>query len=297
MDYKYLLNNFNRITFSLKNYLDFIGYKVPVIRALDNYDFKPEHYKYLKAILLEDGFYIDTSILVNALVKKHSILKDKNIDEIVLLLRRIKLTKIGDDVAKSIPKLTQSFNEWKEKNERVVNEIMQIDTSRYKRYGEQIKMLETMIKNKTIPYDSNVKVKLARYNDYRKTKLGYRIKMDINKKFIEELTSDANYIITFSNKRYVKLNKPLNLIVNHHLLYYYFTKMFTDKYSEGKDDERHLLAYKEYIERYLTKNEQFISQDNTITIPCENTYIDDKEKVCDVSEFKKIVNQKTLKKS
>lgn len=47
MEYKKLLNGFHRLSISLKKYYDFIDYKLPFLRGIDEYNFTPEYFEYL----------------------------------------------------------------------------------------------------------------------------------------------------------------------------------------------------------------------------------------------------------
>jgi hypothetical protein len=93
MDYRSILNNYNKLAVNVKKYFDFIGYRVPIIRGVDSYNFRPEHYEFLKIVLLEDGLYINTDLLVEKLSDELSFLGDKNQKELLYYLRTIRLTE------------------------------------------------------------------------------------------------------------------------------------------------------------------------------------------------------------
>ena len=296
MDYKSLLNNYHKLAINVKKYFDFIGYRVPIIRGVDSYNFRPEHYEFLKIVLLEDGIYINTDLLVDHLSDELSFLGDKNQKELLLYLRSIRLTN-PKEVFNKFPELLAYYNKWHDEKIDEVNQIMQQTTSKYKRYGEEIRMLEHMIKTGKIKNSSNIREKINKYKSFRSVNLNSIIESETMNAFINYLSNQISFLATYKNRRYLKLANERNVIVNNDIFYYYLAKLLFEKTDKPDLEERRLESIKKYIAKYLSDNEQYIDSNNMITITCKERYMDEPIKEYDLSDLKKLVSSKTLKKS
>ena len=296
MEYKNLLNNYRRLIVNVKKYYDFIGYRVPFIRGVENYNFKPEHYEYLKLVVLEDGIYINTDLLVEHLSSELSFIENKTEEEIQFYLKSVRLTK-PEEVFNEFPELAAYYDEWHKKNQDEIDQIMQQTTSKYKRYGEEIRLQEHMIKTGKIRNSWKVREKITKLKAFRSNSLNSIIESEILNAFVNYLSFRIEFLAAYKNNRNIKVSNENDVIVNRELLYYYLAKILFDKTSNPDLETKRLESIKKYIAKYLYDQEQNINSDNKRVIICKDRYMDERVKIYDMSDFKKLVRIKTLKKS
>ncbi len=295
MEYKNLLNNYRRLIVNVKKYYDFIGYRVPFIRGVENYNFKPEHYEYLKLVVLEDGIYINTDLLVEHLSSELSFIENKTEEEIQFYLKSVRLTK-PEKVFDQYPELLPYYDEWYENNKEEICRIMQRTTSDYKRYDNAINVQEYMMENGTIRNNYMARRKLKTLKSFRSHSV---INTAVMNAFVNYLSIKIEFLAAYKNNRNIKIRttKENDVIVNSELFYYYLAKILFDKTSNPDLEPKRLESIKKYIAKYLYDQEQNINSDNKRVIICKDRYMDERVKIYDMSDFKKLVRIKTLKKS
>ena len=106
-------------------------------------------------------------------------------------------------------------------------------------------------------------------------------------------------ITTYKKNRFVKIPYYKNVIVNEDLLYYFLAKTVYGGLQKDDINDKKYAVMKDYLNRYLTDNQDNIDSDDNITISTINTYMSESTKIFSVSDFRKVVNgnNMTLKKS
>lgn len=117
--------------------------------------------------------------------------------------------------------------------------------------------------------------------------------------FITSISTELHYITTYKKNRFVKIPYYKNVIVNEDLLYYFLAKTVYGGLQKDDINDKKYAVMKDYLNRYLTDNQDNIDSDDNITISTINTYMSESTKIFSVSDFRKVVNgnNMTLKKS
>ena len=295
MEYKSLLNGFNKLSVNLKKYYDFIGYKLPFLRGVEDYNFTSEHYEYLKLIITLGGIYICTDKLVEMILQKYN-LKDVDEEQIMNYIRSLRLVP-KDKFFELNPDLRQSYYAWFDKNKNSfqseLGKIKAIPGKLYReRSGVYHKLRSTDCKDREI-----LLARLEAIKDELSISMGDRIRDFFINQFINSISKELHYITTYKKNRFIPVPYYRNLIVKEELLYYYLARKMYNRLKKEDANDKQAALMLEYLSKFLSDNREIMDSEDNVVISTVNTYMSDKIKAFNVSDFKNLVNGVPLKKS
>ncbi len=295
MYYKKLLGNYKKLSVNVKKYYDFIDYRIPFIKGIDALNFTPEYYEYLRFVITENNFYINTDKLVEHLLNKYNF---KELDEKTKLsyIKSLRLSAKGEFL-KEHPELIIQFDEWFNKNEKYIQDEINKLREEYSKLNRDRRAVNYKIKNTYGFIKEKYESILETIDDRQSVSLRDRAHQMMYNGFINHVSNELDLLLTYDKNRNIEVPYVRNYVVNEELLHYYLTKMLCDKAQKEDIDEKKVHKIKKYVSSYISDNNDIISMDNEIEIPFKNSFMCGLSRKFSVQPFKDFLKTKTLKKS